>query len=293
MVKSESKDTFFLKNYSINLSGRLIDLHVPGLMGILNVTPDSFFDGNLYRNKKRIRDRVIEIVEEGADIIDLGAISTRPGAKIISEKEEIKRLIPAAEIIRELYPGFPVSIDTFRAKAAELMIRDFGAAMINDVTSGEGDDKIIPLVAEARVPYVIMHMQGTPANMQIKPRYKNVVNEIILFFSEKIRQLKRQGVIDYIIDPGFGFGKTIDHNYQLLNELDAFSILEAPLMAGLSRKSMIYKYLDTDAGHSLNGTTALHMAALMKGANILRVHDVKEAVETIKLFLKFNLQTQD
>lgn len=292
MLETESKDTFFSKKFSINLSGRLMNLDTPRLMGILNVTTDSFYDGGKYNNKKRISERVIKVIEEGADIIDLGACSTRPGSVLITEKEEIQSLISAAKVIRSHYPDIPLSIDTFRSEAARIMINDFSANMINDVTAGESDNKMIPLIAESRVPYVVMHIQGSPATMQVNPSYNNVVNEIILYFSNKIHHLKSQGIMDYIIDPGFGFGKTIEHNYQIINELNEFSILEAPIMVGISRKYMIYKHLETDAENALNGTTALHMVALMKGANILRVHDVKEAAETIKLFKKLTSQTK-
>ena len=259
---------------------------VPKLMGILNVTPDSFYDGGRNTGIERISERVGDMIREGADIIDLGGYSTRPGAKEIPVKEELKRLIPAAKFIKSNYPDFPVSIDTFRAGVAEIMIRDYGADMINDVTSGDGDPKMPDIIAEYQIPYVIMHMQGNPLTMQKNPYYEDVVNDLLQFFGRKIYLLKEKGIIDYIIDPGFGFGKTLDHNYSLLRELESFRMLEAPLMAGLSRKSMIYNLLDTDAGHALNGSTALHMAALIKGANILRVHDVREAAETVKLFTK-------
>jgi len=259
-------------------------------MGILNVTPDSFYDGGKLTSRELIAEKIDLLISEGADIIDIGGYSTRPGAPEISEKEELQRLIPAMEIMNRQYPGFAVSIDTFRSVIAEIMIKDYGAGIINDITGGDGDKKMIDIIAKHKVPYIVMHIQGTPRTMQINPVYNDVINELLLYFTEKIFILRQHGIIDYIIDPGFGFGKTPDHNYKILNELDSFKIIEAPLMVGISRKSMIYKHLGTDAGHSLNGTTALHMAALMKGANILRVHDVKEAVETINLFVMMNKQ---
>jgi dihydropteroate synthase len=285
-VITDSKDTLFLKKHCINLAGRLMTLDVPRIMGILNVTPDSFYDGGLYTDPKDIRKRAIKLVEEGADIIDLGACSSRPGAEIPDENEELGRLRPAAEAIRQVYPDFPLSIDTFRVNIARTMIDDYSASMVNDITAGENDPEMIDLIAEKRVPYVLMHMKGIPSTMQNNPDYLDVLSEVLLFFVKKISVLKSRGVIDYIVDPGFGFGKTTDHNYRLLNGLDQFPILEAPVMVGVSRKSMIYKQLETDSSHSLNGTTALHMYALMKGANILRVHDVKEAYETVRLYLK-------
>ncbi len=263
-----------------------MNLDIPKVMGILNVTPDSFYDRGKYISAKQIFERIGQIIGEGADIIDIGGYSTRPGAAEISEKEELRRLIAALEIMHREYPDFPVSIDTFRPEVAEIMIRDYGATMINDVMAGEYDNRMIDVIARYQIPYVLMHMQGTPLTMQNNPVYQDVTNDLLLFFAKKIDQIKQKGVMDYIIDPGFGFGKTLDHNYTLLKELEAFRMLEAPLMVGISRKSMIYKYLDVDLDQALNGTTALHMAALLKGADILRVHDVKEAVETVKLFTK-------
>ena len=290
MSATGSKDTIFSKNLSINLRGKLMHFNLPKLMGILNVTPDSFYDGGRNTSMERISAKVAEMIREGADIIDIGGYSTRPGAKEISEKEELTRLRSAVELIKSSYSDFPVSIDTFRSGVAEIMIRDYEADMINDVTAGDGDPRMADIVAKYRIPYVIMHMQGNPRTMQKNPCYEDIVNDLLKFFAKKIYLLKEKGIIDYIVDPGFGFGKTLDHNYTLLNQLHSFRILEAPLMVGLSRKSMIYKLLDTDAGHALNGSTALHMAALMNGADILRVHDIKEASETIKLFTKMHEQ---
>ena len=265
-----------------------MSLDIPKVMGILNITPDSFYDGGKHTNKKQIHERIEAIISEGADIIDIGGCSTRPGAKEVTEKEELHRLKQAMEIMQKKFPDFPVSIDTFRPGIAGIMIREYGAAMINDITAGEVFGDMTDIIAKYQVPYVMMHIQGTPGTMQINPVYENVTHDLLMFFAKRINLVKQKGINDYIIDPGFGFGKTMDHNYKLLKELEAFQMLEAPVMVGVSRKSMIYNYLETDAGHALNGTTALHMTALMKGANILRVHDVKEAVETVRLFLRIN-----
>ena len=265
-----------------------MDVSVPRVMGVLNVTPDSFYDGGKYNDSVSIKNRVIKMVEEGADIIDIGAFSSRPGSIIVSEDEELERLRNAVGIIRKLYPDYPLSIDTFRARTAEVMIREFSVAMINDITAGNGDPDMLQLIADSKVAYVIMHMQGNPAIMQKNPEYKNVVSDLLMFFSGKSAELKSLGINDYIIDPGFGFGKTIDHNYELINKLELFSIFDAPLMIGISRKSLIYNLLDTSPEYSLNGTTALHMTALMKGTNLLRVHDVKEAKEVINIYLKIS-----
>jgi dihydropteroate synthase len=287
-VINGSKDTFFLKNHSINLRGKLMSLDIPRVLGILNLTPDSFFDGGKYLDKSSIKKRISQMVDEGADIIDVGACSTRPGAVLPSEKEEIKRLKIGAEIIRELYPDIALSVDTFRINAAKMMINDFSAGMINDISGGEFEPGIQNLAAQAGAVYVLMHMQGVPETMQKKPEYTDVVTDILLYFSQKISRLKELGVNDYIIDPGFGFGKTVDHNYEILRKLHAFSIMDLPIMVGISRKSMISKISGIKSTGSINGTTALHMYALMQGANILRVHDIKEAKETIDLYLKLN-----
>jgi dihydropteroate synthase len=285
-VLSGSKDTFFLKNHSINLRGTLMALDIPRILGILNLTPDSFFDGGKYLEKSSIKARVTQMVEEGADIIDLGACSTRPGAIMPSEKEEINRLTLGAGIIRDLYPDIPLSVDTFRINTAQMMIEEFSACMVNDVSGGEFEPGIQELAAQTGTVYVLMHMQGTPETMQRNPQYNDVLPEILYYFSQKIDRLKQLGVNDYIIDPGFGFGKSLEHNYEILSKLEVFSLLDIPVMVGISRKSMISKVSGTGSTSSINGTTALHMYALMKGAQILRVHDIKEAKETINLFLK-------
>jgi dihydropteroate synthase len=257
-------------------------------MGILNLSPDSFYDGGKYSGTDTIEARIDQIISEGADIIDVGSVSTRPGSKKVSPEEEFGRLEPAMKILRKKYPDFPVSIDTSEPIIAERMIRDYDAGMINDITAGGESCRMYDIIAKYQIPYIIMHMQGTPENMQVNPRYKDVVNETLLFIAGRVRKLKSMGINDIIIDPGFGFGKTIDHNYDLLSKLESFKILNLPILVGISRKSMIYKILGTEASHALNGTTALNMVALMKGANLIRVHDVLEAVEICKLFSKLS-----
>ena len=288
MQNLKPKDTFFSKNFSLNIKGKLLDLSVPRVMGILNLSPDSFYDGGKYSTKDEIKKRVDQIIEEGAKIIDVGAVSTRPGAKVISYKEELDRLVPAMEIIRKNYPDFPVSVDTFTPETAEKMILEFEADIINDITAGGESGKMFEIIAEHNIPYIIMHMKGQPSTMQKNPEYKDIVDEILIFLAEKTYKLKSLGVNDIIIDPGFGFGKNIDHNYQLLTFLECFRSLELPILVGLSRKSMIYQLLSLEPEQSLNGTTALHMFALQKGANIIRAHDIKEAVEVCNLYSKIS-----
>ncbi len=278
------KDTFFSRNRSINCRGKLLDLTEPKVMGILNVTPDSFYDGGKYTGKENIADRIRQIIEEGADILDIGGFSSRPGAGDISTETELSRLLPALETARELYPDFPVSVDTYRAEVANRVIRDFDIDMVNDITAGNGDPEMFDLIAEKNIPYIMMHMQGTPRTMQKNPHYDDVVNDILKFFAPKVEKLINKGVNDIIVDPGFGFGKTLEHNYTLMASLEVFQSFELPLLIGISRKSMTYKLLGIDKSEALNGTTALHMYSLVKGANILRVHDVKEAVETTGLY---------
>ncbi len=282
------KDTFFPRNLSINCRGNLLDLRTPKIMGILNVTPDSFYDGGKYTEKFSIRQRVRQIIEQGADIIDVGAFSSRPGSSYISEKKELERLIPALEIIRELDPGIPVSADTFRSKIAAKITSEYQVDIINDITAGEEDPMMFDFIAASNTPYIIMHMKGKPETMQKEPLYMDVVNEVLAWLEKKVNQLTERGVNDVLIDPGFGFGKSIEHNYTLMSGLEVFKALEIPLLIGVSRKSMTYKVLNSGPESALNGTTALHMYALMKGANILRVHDVKEAVEVKKLWEKLH-----
>ncbi|HYW95840.1 MAG TPA: dihydropteroate synthase [Bacteroidales bacterium] len=278
------KDTFFSRNLSINCRGKLMDLSRPRIMGILNVTPDSFFDGGRYTNAESMAVRIRQIVEEGADIIDIGAYSSRPGAEDISAGEETERLLPALEAVKKMYPDMPVSIDTFRTEVIMRATQAFPIDIINDITGGNGDPDMFDLVAESHLPYILMHIQGTPRTMQKDPVYEDVVNDIMMFFAHRVEQLTNKGVNDIILDPGFGFGKTLDHNYTLMASLEVFNSFELPFLVGISRKSMTYSLLNIDKSHALNGTTALNMYALTKGASLLRVHDVKEAVETVKLF---------
>ena len=273
----------------INVNGRLMDLRKPKVMGILNVTPDSFYAGSRKQTEEEILLRARQIIEEGGDIIDLGAYSSRPNADHISPEEEAERLKRALIIINHEYPDTVLSVDTFRADIARMCVEEYGVAIINDISSGSMDEKMFPVIATLGVPYIMMHMQGTPQNMQMNPHYDNVLKEVLYYFSEKIQQMRDLGAKDLIIDPGFGFGKTIEHNYELMNNLEEFGIFNLPVLVGISRKSMIYKLLDTTPDEALNGTTALNTISLMKGANILRVHDVKEACEAVKIYSALNV----
>ncbi len=271
----------------INCNGKLLDISQPKVMGILNITPDSFFDGGKYQTSESIEKRVQNMLTDGADIIDIGAYSSRPGAVHISTQEEKQRLASALEIIRKNFPDLILSIDTFRSEIAQFVVENFDVDIINDISAGEMDDKMFDTVVSLNVPYVMMHMKGTPQDMQNKPDYQyDVVYEIIDYFSSKVEELKQRGVHDIIIDPGFGFGKTLDHNYELLNRMKELQIFELPLLIGLSRKSMIYNLLDSDPQKALNGTSILNMVSLQNGASIIRVHDVKEAKECVTLFNK-------
>ena len=267
---------------TINCKGKLIDLSTPKVMGILNITPDSFFDGGKYNNEKAILDQTKKMLSDGATFIDVGAYSSRPGAKHISEEEELARIVPVIELLVKTFPEIIISVDTFRSKVAYETIKA-GAALINDISGGKLDDNMFATVGELKVPYILMHMQGSPQNMQQNPTYQNVITEIISFFAEQIEKLSALHVADVIIDVGFGFGKTVDHNYEILQKLKLFKNLDAPILAGVSRKSMLYKVLDITAKEALNATTVANTIALMNGANILRVHDVKEAVEAVKI----------
>lgn len=270
----------------INVNGRLMDLSEPQVMGILNVTPDSFYARSRSETEKDIVQRLHQIIDEGASIIDIGGYSSRPNAEHISAEEEMNRLRNGLEIIRKHSPNAVVSVDTFRADVAKMCVEEYGVAIINDISAGQMDEQMFPTIAKLGVPYIIMHMKGTPQDMQVSPKYDHFLKEIFYYFSEKVQKLRDLGVKDIIIDPGFGFGKTIEHNYELMNHLEEFSLFELPLLVGVSRKSMIYKLLETTPEEALNGTTALHTIALLKGAHILRVHDVKEAVESIKIVQK-------
>lgn len=270
----------------MNVNGKLMDLSHPQVMGILNVTPDSFYAGSRQQTEKDIINRADQIVEEGASIIDIGAYSSRPQAENISPEEEMRRLRTGLEIINRHHPGSVVSVDTFRAEVARMCVEEYGAAIINDISAGEMDPQMFGTIARLGVPYIIMHMQGTPQNMQMHPHYDNLLKEVFFYFSEKVQKLRDLGVKDIILDPGFGFGKTLEHNYRLINHLEEFSIFELPVLVGVSRKSMIYKLLGSTPDDALNGTTVLNTVSLLKGANILRVHDVKAAVETVKIVQK-------
>jgi len=272
---------------SINCNGTLIDLTSPKVMGILNITPDSFFDGGKYKNETEIISQVEKMLAEGATFIDVGAYSSRPGAKHISEQEELERILPVVKTLVKEFPEILISIDTFRGNIAEKCIES-GACIINDISAGSIDPTLFKTIAKLQVPYIIMHMQGTPQNMQANPTYKNIVTDILNLFSEKIFELRALGVNDIIADVGFGFGKTIEQNYSLLNNLALFQNLEIPLLTGVSRKSMLYKPLELIPEKALNATTVANTIAVLNGTAILRVHDVKEAVETIKIIELLN-----
>lgn len=270
----------------VNVKGRLLDLATPQVMGILNVTPDSFYSGSRMQTEEEIAARARQIIDEGASIIDIGAYSSRPNAEHISAEEEMNRLRTGLDIINLNHPDAIVSVDTFRANVAEQCVRDYGVAIINDISAGEMDEQMFQTVATLGVPYIMMHMQGTPQNMQKEPRYENLIKEVFLYFARKVQQLRDLGAKDIILDPGFGFGKNLEHNYELMAHLEEFRVFELPLLVGVSRKSMIYKFLGGTPQDSLNGTTVLDTVALMKGANILRVHDVREAVESVRIIEK-------
>jgi dihydropteroate synthase len=272
---------------SINCKGNLIDLSLPKVMGILNITPDSFFDGGKYTDEAAIISQVEKMLSEGATFIDVGAYSSRPGAIHISEAEELARIIPVIQLLIEQFPKILISVDTFRSEVAKICIEN-GACMINDISAGSMDEHMFSTIAKLQVPYILMHMQGTPENMQNNPTYKNITQDILYYFSKKISELRALGVNDLIADVGFGFGKTTTHNYELLKYLALFKNLEVPLLAGISRKSMLYKPLGIKPEEALNATTAANTIALLNGATILRVHDVKEAVETIKIVNQLN-----
>jgi len=267
---------------TINCKGNLIDLSSPKVMGILNITPDSFFDGGKYKNESDFLSQTEKMLLEGATFIDVGAYSSRPGAKHISEEEELQRIVPVIDLLVKNFPEIIISVDTFRSKVAEETINT-GAAIVNDISGGKMDDNMFSTVANLQVPYILMHMLGTPQNMQKNPIYENVTKEIISFFAAQIHKLHQLKLNDVIIDVGFGFGKTIDHNFEILKNLSLFKSLDAPILAGISRKSMLYKTLDISAQEALNATTSANTIALLNGATILRVHDIKEAMEAVKI----------
>jgi dihydropteroate synthase len=267
---------------TINCKGTLVDVSSPKVMGILNITPDSFYDGGKYKNESEILQQVEKMLFEGATFIDVGAYSSRPGAQHISEEEELKRIIPVLTLLMKHFPDIIISVDTFRSKVANETVQ-VGAAMINDISGGKMDKKMFETVAHLQVPYIVMHMLGTPQNMQKNPVYKDVIQEIISFFAAQIFKLHQLKLNDVLIDVGFGFGKTNVHNFEILKNLSLFKSLDAPILAGISRKSMLYKTLDISAQEALNATTSANTIALLNGANILRVHDVKEAMEAVKI----------
>lgn len=279
-------DNLSTTHYTLNLGGQLLSLATPRVMGILNVTPDSFYDGSRCPEKAEITERVHSMVREGADIIDIGGYSSRPHAADISPDEEMRRLSVGLEIIRKHYPDAFVSVDTFRAEVARRCVEEYGVQIINDISGGELDRKMFETAADLHVPYILMHMRGTPDTMMSLTDYDNLIGDMLYYFSERIARLESLGVNDIIIDPGFGFSKTLDDNYLLMKHLDEFARIGLPLLVGVSRKSMIYKYFGTTPAESLNGTTALNVLALLGGANILRVHDVREAVEAVRIVCK-------
>lgn len=271
---------------TINCKGTLVDLSTPKVMGIVNVTPDSFFDGGKLTHSDEIVGQVEEMLQEGATFIDLGGYSSKPGAEFVSETEELNRVIPIVKLLVEKFPNILLSIDTFRSEVAKQAVEN-GAAIINDISAGLLNEKMLETVAKLQVPYIMMHMKGTPETMQSLAQYEDLVKEMNFYFSERIAKARSFGLNDIIIDPGFGFAKTIEHNYELLQKMELLQFHDLPILAGISRKSMIYKALETSPKDALNGTTFLHAFCLQKGANILRVHDVKEAVECVKLMSQF------
>lgn len=272
--------------HTLNLRGKLYSLCEPKIMGILNVTPDSFYAESRTSNEEYIAARVQQLMDDGADMIDIGGYSSRPGADDVSPEEEMNRLRRGLRVVRRLYPEVPISVDTFRADVARMCVEEEGADIINDISGGMMDRQMFRTVARLGVPYILMHMQGTPDTMQQAPHYDNLRREVMLYFAERIDRLCQMGAKDIIVDPGFGFGKTLEHNYELFHHLDDFNLFNLPLLVGISRKSMIYKLLGGTPQTSLNGTTVLNTIALMKGAHILRVHDVKEAVEAKRIVMK-------
>jgi len=284
MLITQSAGKFLKRKHSIQLGETEIDLSIPVVMGVVNVTPDSFYDGGKMQDEVTMLKAVETMIENGAGIIDLGAVSTRPGAENVSTKIELGRLLPAVQAIRKNFPDIALSIDTFRSWVAIRVIDEVGPIIINDISGGTLDSLMFETVGKLQMPYILSHIKGTPQDMQDDPQYDDVIKEISGYFAEKVKWLTKFGVTEVILDPGFGFGKTLDHNYELLNRLDAFKVFQLPVMAGLSRKSMIWQALDITAEEALNGTSVTNTMALLGGADILRVHDVKEAVEAVKIF---------
>ncbi|WP_334113284.1 dihydropteroate synthase [Paucihalobacter sp.] len=274
---------------NINCNGQLIDLTTPKIMGVLNLTPDSFYDGGKYKDTASILKTVATMLEQGATFIDVGGYSSKPGADFVSEFEELNRVIGVVKLLIEEFPNCLISIDTFRSKVAEAAVKQ-GAVMVNDISAGILDDNMIATISKLKVPYIMMHMRGTPQTMTQLTDYDHLIKDIIAYFGERLQLTKLQGIADIIIDPGFGFAKSIQQNFELLSQLELLQIVDKPILVGVSRKSMIYKTLQTSPEHALNGTTALNMIALEKGANILRVHDVKEAMECVTLYNQLHKQ---
>ncbi len=272
--------------YTINVGGKLMDLSEPQVMGILNVTPDSFYSASRKNSEAEVRERVNAIISEGGSIIDIGAYSSRPGADNISASEEMSRLRGALQILRNEAPEAVVSVDTFRADVAKMCVEEYGVQIINDISGGELDPQMFQTVAALGVPYILMHMKGNPQTMQVEPHYDDLLTEMLQYFGSKVQQLHELGVKDVILDPGFGFAKTLEHNYELMNRMQDLQVLGLPMLVGVSRKSMIYRLLGGTPEGALNGTSVLNTLALLKGASILRVHDVKEAVEVVQIVKK-------
>ena len=289
MLITQSEARFVKRNRIINLDDICIDLASPIVAGIVNLTPDSFFDGGLIKSEKSLLKKAERMLDDGATILDVGAISTRPGAEVVSTKEELNRLLPAVNALRKKFPDAIISLDTFRSWVAVRVIDEIGPVIINDISGGTMDSKMFDTIGRLKVPYILSHIKGTPANMQNNPEYKDVIQEISNFFSQSVRKLTKAGVTDIILDPGFGFGKNTSHNYELLNRLDAFKVFQLPLMVGASRKSMIHKTLNIKPEEALNGSSVVNTMALLGGADILRVHDVKEAMEAITIFDELKL----
>ena len=275
-----------LVQYSLNINGKLLDLSEPQVMGILNVTPDSFYSGSRKQTEDEIESRVRQIIGEGASIIDIGAYSSRPNADDVSPSEEMERLRKGLSVIQRVAPNAIVSVDTVRANVAKMCVEEYGVGIVNDISGGMLDKDMFATVAKLGIPYILMHMQGTPQNMQQNPHYDDVVKEVFMYFAEKVQRLRDLGVKDIILDPGYGFGKTVEHNYELMNHQEELLEFELPLLVGISRKSMIYKALGITADEALNGTSVLNTISLLKGANILRVHDVATCVEVVNLIQK-------
>ncbi|WP_167609073.1 dihydropteroate synthase [Maribellus sediminis] len=284
MLITQSAGKFLKRKSSVQLGENQIDLSIPVVMGIVNITPDSFYDGGKMEDEATMLKAVETMIEDGVTIVDVGAVSTRPGAENISTKVELARLLPAVEAIRKNFPDIPISIDTFRSWVAVRVIDEVGPIIINDISGGTLDSQMFETVGKLQMPYILSHIQGTPQTMQDEPYYDDLIKDISSYFADKVKRLTKLGVTDVILDPGFGFGKNLDHNYELLNRLDSFKVFQLPVMAGLSRKSMIWQALDIEAKDALNGTSIANTMALLGGADILRVHDVKEAVEAVKIF---------